>query len=254
MSSRIEQGTLLVSHRVMSIYDPLACSSCGSLNDWLAAYCLRCGSSLKPSNKPSPLRRNSPIHLLAIGGLAVVLLLAFIIGKNQNREERLIQENRVAATPIPTPAPKLTSAEKLDRAKRIASGNPSNEQMWDALKLLKEIPKSEKESKESVALEKRITEKLSRNMAEEMLLGPKPVSSAWDGTVYCVDRYLKDVLNDYDDSEYLEWSPVARIYLKKEPYWAVSLKLRARNGFGAKIVKQVVFLIRRNQVVTAKGL
>ena len=86
------------------------------------------------------------------------------------------------------------------------------------------------------------------------MLGQKPENSGWNGKVACVDRYLKTTLNDYDSSEYMEWSPVTKVELKGEPYWAVKLKLRAKNAFGAYIVKDVAFFIRQNEVVKAVGL
>ncbi|HEX7957831.1 MAG TPA: hypothetical protein VF508_12850, partial [Pyrinomonadaceae bacterium] len=65
---------------------------------------------------------------------------------------------------------------------------------------------------------------------------------------------LKEVLNDYDSAEYLEWSRVARTYVKGEPFWVVKLKLRAPNAFGAKIIKTPIFFIRRDTVVRVEGL
>jgi hypothetical protein len=96
-------------------------------------------------------------------------------------------------------------------------------------------------------------DRVIRLAAERLLLGDKP-QSGYNGKVSEVDQYLSKTLNDYDDSEYVEWTPVKKIEIKGEPYWAVGLKLRAKNAFGAKILKDVVFLIRQGQVVKTMGL
>ena len=79
--------------------------------------------------------------------------------------------------------------------------------------------------------------------------GPEPRANSWNGVPFCVDRYLKRVLNDYDSSEYLEASTPRKVLIKKMPYWEVSLRLRARNAFGAYIVTVKTFLIQDEQVI-----
>lgn len=66
--------------------------------------------------------------------------------------------------------------------------------------------------------------------------------------------YLRDNLNDYDSSEFVEWSPVAKLEVKGEPYWVVRLKLRAKNAFGGYVLKNTFYFIRQNKVVSAEGL
>ncbi|MCA1633220.1 MAG: hypothetical protein LC785_06010 [Acidobacteria bacterium] len=85
-------------------------------------------------------------------------------------------------------------------------------------------------------------------------IGPKPQQSGLDGSVQAVDRYLRETLNDYQSAEYVEWSPVTPAKLNGESFWAVRLKLRAKNAFGAKILKDTYFVIRNEQVVSASGL
>lgn len=164
-------------------------------------------------------------------------------------------QGAVATTPTPTPTPSpLSPAEALAKAKQMAGGNASRTELGQAVDMLSGIPKEAKEYKEAQSLLAPTRKRWARLAAEEIVLGPKPENSGWDGKVYCIDRYLKRTLNDYDSSEYLEWSPVTRMDVKGEPYWAVRLKLRAKNAFGALIVKDVVFLIRQNEVVSAVGL
>lgn len=156
-------------------------------------------------------------------------------------------------TPTPIPTPPAADAEKLARAKQLAGAQAPQEQQAEAIKLLQDIPKSAPEYKAAQQLLKKTTEELAESMAVETLVGPRPMTG-FGGKVLCVDRYLAATLNDYDSSEYLEWSSLSVVRIKKEPYWAVTLKLRAKNAFGAKLLKAPTFLIRRNQVVKVEGL
>ena len=85
-------------------------------------------------------------------------------------------------------------------------------------------------------------------------IGQKPEQSGFDGSVPIVDRYLRDTLNDYESAEYLEWSPVTPTNINGEWFWTVRLKLRAKNPFGAKILKEAYFVIRNDRVVSVTGL
>lgn len=96
--------------------------------------------------------------------------------------------------------------------------------------------------------------KSARIGAELLVLGPKPKNSEWDGRVDAVVKYLRRNLNDYDSSEFVEWSPVTKLKVKGEPFWVVRLKLRAKNAFGGYILKDTFYFIRQNEVVAAEGL
>lgn len=67
--------------------------------------------------------------------------------------------------------------------------------------------------------------------------GPTPLQSGWDGSVPCVKQYLEKNLNDPDSYESIEWSPVK----DNGDHWIVRNKYRAKNSFGAKIIKNQVF-------------
>ncbi len=79
--------------------------------------------------------------------------------------------------------------------------------------------------------------------------GPEPRINPWNGVPFCVDRYLKQVLNDYDSSEYLQASVPQKVWDKKVPYWEVNLRLRAKNLVGAYVVTVKTFHIQNEQVV-----
>lgn len=119
---------------------------------------------------------------------------------------------------------------------------------------IQNIPKDSKDYRAGQALHKRLIDKSSIVAAERIVLGPKPKNSEWDGSVQPVKDYLKANLNDYDSSEFVEWSPVVKTYRGKEPYWVVRLKLRAKNAFGAYILRDTYYFIQMNQVVDTEGL
>ncbi|RKH42457.1 transporter [Corallococcus sp. AB050B] len=92
-------------------------------------------------------------------------------------------------------------------------------------------------------------EKIQLQRAAEKLMvemrGPKPVNSAWDGSVLEVKQYLRKVMNDPDSYEHVSSSaPVAR-----DAYWIVKSSFRGKNAFGGKVLNTRYFFIQRGQVV-----
>lgn len=88
---------------------------------------------------------------------------------------------------------------------------------------------------------------------DEITIGAKPQTLA-DGSYSCVRDYLRKNLNDYDSCEFVEWSQPVKFTHEKQLYWAVKLRLRAKNRLGAYIIKDTFYLIRHEQVVSARGL
>ena len=134
----------------------------------------------------------------------------------------------------------MSSAEKLVRATALSSKGVSEESLIQAAEFLESIPKEDKESKQAQQILTSVRKRIAAFIAVRVVLGPDLKKSSWDGSVRCVDEYLRKTLNDYHDSE---WSPVTKLYVKKEPFWVVRLKIRVRNAFGAKIVKDAFFFI-----------
>ena len=164
----------------------------------------------------------------------------------------------VSATPTATPKPtfldlqqRAESLLKLEKEEYVSSDLSA----FDAVVgPLRQIPKEAKEYRAAQALIKKLIDKGARITAEVLVLGPKPKNSEWDGRVDPVVDYLRSNLNDYDSSEFLEWSPVTKLEVKGEPFWVVRLKLRAKNAFGGYILKNTFYFIRQNKVVAAEGL
>lgn len=177
-------------------------------------------------------------------------------GSNANRAGNTNAQPVASATA--TPKPTFT---ELQQNGETLLALQKEEYLQDDLKQfdvviqpLREIPKEAKEYRQAQALIKRLIDKGARITAEILVLGPKPKNSEWDGRVDPVVDYLQNNLNDYDSSEFVEWSPVTKLEVKGEPFWVVRLKLRAKNAFGGYVLKNTFYFIRQNKVVAAEGL
>lgn len=75
-----------------------------------------------------------------------------------------------------------------------------------------------------------------------------PVSnSGWDSSVRQVRDYLKNVLNDPDSLDTINWFPV---FTKQGEQYRVRYQYRAKNAFGGYVVADQVFILNRNGQVT----
>jgi hypothetical protein len=248
----------------------IACPRCRQINQPYSRFCASCGLpfAVQPHAAPRKSQTSSWLILFAIiGGLLVLCLvgatISSIVGKQDRTEQANATSNsapgNTAPTPIPTPAPKTFAELKTEADQLLATKQSDYESVepgsFDAvIKPLNEIPKDSKDYKAAQQLHKKLVDKAAVVLAERVVLGEKPMQSSWDGDVVPVKNYLRAALNDYDSSEFVEWSPVSKVYLGKEPYWGVRLRLRAKNAFGAYIMRDTYYYIRNNQVVIAKGL
>lgn len=227
--------------------DYSTCTQCSAANLKDAKFCFRCGESLaqdqpQPPVAAAPIKKRSRLKMY--GGLSFLGLV--LIGTML--PEKKIESPKATALPTPTATQALTAAEKLIEAKRITSYGYIKEEYEKAFALLKDIPATAKEYREA---QKQI-EKLSATYFREEAAGPAPKTSAWNGVPYCIDRYLKQTLSDYDSAEYMGATVPRKVVDKKGTYWEVSVKLRAKNAFGAKIITTKTFYIQNEQVVEVR--
>ena len=75
--------------------------------------------------------------------------------------------------------------------------------------------------------------------------GKQPVQSAWDGSYYVVENYLKRVAKDPDSVKIASCTKVMR----NKDGWLVGCTWRARNGFGGMNAETNWFTIRNDSVV-----
>jgi hypothetical protein len=85
------------------------------------------------------------------------------------------------------------------------------------------------------------------------LIGQAPTQHS-DGRVPVVVRYLHDNLNDPYSMKLLNWSKIQQVEKYGQRYWYVGLRMRAKNGFGAYIPRDVGFYLRNNRVVFTDNL
>ncbi len=248
------------------------CPRCKSQVSTGSQFCNKCGlafsqdlnqTNLNQTKKKTP---NWAIALICLGAVMASCVFCGIIGNisdklKPNKTETTANTNvanqtnsTVQATPTPTPPP--TFAELKIKAQPLLKMPDKTEYSTEQLKPfdevikgLREIPKQAKEYKEAQNLFNQLNKKLSVFLAEIFILGQKPTNSAYDGNVAPAQEYLKQALNDYSSSEYLGWTVVQKTYIGKEPYWTTTVRIRAKNGFGAFVVNEYKFLIRNNQVV-----
>ena len=161
----------------------------------------------------------------------------------------------ITTTPTPTPHSLLAELKaqaapllKLNKDETDAQMKRFDQVMSDVAA----VPKDSPDYAAAQALQKQLSAKVAPVLAERLLLGEKPANSAWDGRVDIADAYLKLTLNDYDSAEYLGWTPVARTTYKKAPCWMTTVRLRAKNAFGAFIVRNMTFYIQQGRVVDVK--
>jgi hypothetical protein len=67
-----------------------------------------------------------------------------------------------------------------------------------------------------------------------------------------VKEYLQKTLHDYDSAEFVSWSEPKPVTRNGDNYWSIDLRLRAKNALGAKIVKDMKFLIKYDHVMASE--
>ena len=82
----------------------------------------------------------------------------------------------------------------------------------------------------------------------DVLRGPKPTQLP-NGTVPLVLKWFQASLHDPYSARYVHWSKLEKYYWASEPCWVVSVRIRAKNAFGAYVLSDNTFYIRQNRVI-----
>lgn len=185
-------------------------------------------------------------------GLVVALVAtAFMIGACALANYFISEsDNSNTSTSKPTPTPTPNNAAAVAEARELFTETATEADLIKARDLLSAIPKAATEYAQAQSILKDV----EQSLVDVRNLGPKPENSPYDGRVEAADAYLRSHLNDYDSSEYVEWSKVIKTTFGSEEYWAVKLKLRAKNAFGAYLLKDVIFYMQKGEVVNVIGL
>lgn len=163
--------------------------------------------------------------------------------KTAEREakEKLQRETKIKelVTKLKTvPASELQ--QNKDLYQQLVKLNPDNttyQQKFDHYSQ-KLTAKLEKEKREQEKLKKEREARIAK-------FGEPPTPSAWDGSYYAVDRYLKRVANDPDSIDIDGCTKVYHI----ESGWLVGCDYRGRNAFGGMIRQSNWFTIVHEQVI-----
>lgn len=223
------------------------CFRCKAPLEQNRPFCGNCGIQQPRLSLPMPKKKGSSalgiIIIVLIGLLFASGILYVFLEEIQKQKKDKQQPMVVNAMVTPTVMPELTNDVKLQRAKDLILGSQDETQLNKAKTLISSIPKEAKEYKEA----QKQSAIIAVHLMELALIGERPTTAP-------ARAYLRNNLNDYDSSEFIEWSPVSKTYIKNEPYWSLSLKLRAKNLVGAYLLKDVTFYIRQNQVMKTDGL
>jgi hypothetical protein len=153
-----------------------------------------------------------------------------------------------AATPLPTPLPDF--AQLKERANILLASHKveTDLDLDTAANDLLQIPRESKDYKEAQTLAAKLKDASKVAKAAAADLGPEPRQNN-DGSVDLVKDYLRGTLNDYNSAEFVEWSPITKVRRNGKDFWAVRLRLRAKNAFGAYVLKETFYFIQNGKVV-----
>jgi LysM repeat protein len=89
---------------------------------------------------------------------------------------------------------------------------------------------------------------LRLRQSEDVMRGPRPTQLA-NGTVPLVLKWFQESLHDPYSARYVHWSKVEKYSWASQPCWVVSVRIRAKNAFGAYVLSDNRFYIRQNRIV-----
>jgi hypothetical protein len=259
--SQANPGQLTIQKFLGEYKMNIRCPQCGHIQV-SSQFCANCGIKFDLSSPAPPKKSNTGvIAIVAIASVIGMCVICGMVGSlTKTKDSQPTAAKTSNSTPIPvqsTTPPPLTLAElkqktnELLKMEREEYSKEDLQKFDDVMKPLREIPKESKDYKEAQNLNKKLIEKSSVIIAEKVLLGDKPSELELR---FAFNDYLSSRLNDYDSSEYVDYSPAVKEYVKKEPFWTSVLRLRAKNAFGAYIVKDVKFYIRNKKAILADGL
>ena len=156
----------------------------------------------------------------------------------KEKAQRESRTKEIIAQLKAVPASKL--AENKNLYQELVKLNPSNTAYQKKLEYYSQklSEKIEKEKKEQEKLKKEREARVAK-------FGEAPTQSAWDGSYYVVERYLKRVANDPDS---IDIDGCTKVYHTKSG-WLVGCDYRGRNAFGGMIRQSNWFTVIHDQVI-----
>jgi len=158
-------------------------------------------------------------------------------------------EKKIAISKLEFKASYLRESEAAKKYKtylELLKIDPENKQYTNKAFYYKNL------SDEQERLERITAERKKREIARiENLYGEKPKNSAWDGTVYCIERYIESIAKDPDSLVFEKWSGPE---LVEKEGWIVLCQFRGKNGFGGYTRETKMFTIRHGNVMSIKDI
>jgi hypothetical protein len=136
--------------------------------------------------------------------------------------------------------PESQYAQNRNLYQQLVANNPDNESYKEKLDYYSS--KLDEQREKARAERKKDEQERAARLA---MFGEPPKQSAWDGSYYEVERYLKKVANDPDSIDIDECTGV----YQTEKGWLVGCDYRGRNAFGALIRQSNWFTIVHGNVV-----
>lgn len=236
------------------------CSQCNKLNVESANFCSGCGLKKLQAIKT---KGNSNTLIIVSAVLASLIFACVLFGglgaiMDKTKDEEVKSSTptpTTTATPTPTPKPTFAELKKeTEELLELEKEEYKTEDLKpfdDLRKSLEEIPKNDKDYRNAKLLIDKLIKKSSTIGAEILVLGDKPSDSELK---MAFNNYLRNRLNDYSSSEYVNFTSATKLYVEKEPFWYSVLRLRAKNAFGAYIITDVKVYLRKKEVVLMEGL
>lgn len=230
------------------------CLNCKYQNQNDANFCSNCNT---PFLQPKKSSNTAIIATIAVASVIVVIVLCGLVGAvtDNKMPQQTAQTVKTPISESPPPTPKfsdlkLLAFEQLDANKSEYSMRDIQE-IGSTIKSLQSTPKDSEHYKEANEIAKKLNDRSAYIAAEIVVLGEKP--SEIDLKL-AFNNYLRDKLNDYSSSEYVDYSMPRKVYIEKEPFWVSTLKLRAKNAFGAYVLQDFNMYIRNKKVVAAEEI
>ncbi|MCK4528639.1 hypothetical protein KAW18_14815 [candidate division WOR-3 bacterium] len=138
--------------------------------------------------------------------------------------------------------PSSNASKNLNIYKQLLSLDPANPKYKQKIVFYTDKLNQQRLQKQK---EKRVYEKRIAKF------GKPPINSAWDGSVSCVKRYLKEIAKDPDSLKFEKWG---KIMHNDEDGWLVWCQYRGKNSFGGYVRNTNWFVIRHDRIIAIKEL
>jgi LysM repeat protein len=201
---------------------------------------LQPGQEIKvPLSTPSPPATLTDEYLKSTREYKASLEKLLVLYQTSERkaEERLAEAKTRFAEKLIQQAD-LTAAERaVLEAKAKVEG--VRQQIATADKQLNDALNAQRKQKEAA---------VRMRQSADILRGPKPAQLP-NGTVPLVLKWFQESLHDPYSARYVHWSKVEKYYWANEPCWVLSVRIRAKNAFGAYVLSDNTFYIRQNRII-----